>query len=192
MKSAYRAVGCSYIPLGFVTASLESTWCNLSVSWVITESHELNCKLLQWEQVWTETCSSFLWCDDNFEDNLWSNYLEKGEILEKAHHPSVDVAGQKNNLHLYVLSDIATSFMVLVGIFFPSVTGENTGVRGIVSFWASFSPVILHPKCISRYHGWFKQIRGPQRRTEIHSRWNHPCYCHHITSLYPFRIGGTL
>lgn len=56
--------------------------------------------------------------------------MEKGEILEKAHHPSVDVAGQKNNLHLYVLSDIATSFMVLVGIFFPSVTGENTGTRG--------------------------------------------------------------
>lgn len=65
-----------------------------------------------------------------FEDNLWSNYLEKGEILEKEHHPSVDAAGQKNNLHLYVLSDISTSFMVLVGIFFPSVTGENTGKRG--------------------------------------------------------------
>nr|XP_009911056.1 PREDICTED: solute carrier family 12 member 4-like isoform X2 [Haliaeetus albicilla] len=61
------------------------------------------------------------------KDNLWSNYLEKGEILEKAHHPSVDVAGQKNNLHLYVLSDIATSFMVLVGIFFPSVTGIMAG-----------------------------------------------------------------
>uniref|UniRef100_A0A8B9QDV9 Solute carrier family 12 member 4 n=1 Tax=Apteryx owenii TaxID=8824 RepID=A0A8B9QDV9_APTOW len=61
------------------------------------------------------------------KDNLWSNYLEKGEILEKAHHPSVDAAGQKNNLHLYVLSDIATSFMVLVGIFFPSVTGIMAG-----------------------------------------------------------------
>ncbi|PKU31719.1 solute carrier family 12 member hypothetical protein [Limosa lapponica baueri] len=61
------------------------------------------------------------------KDNLWSNYLEKGEILEKAHHLSVDVAGQKNNLHLYVLSDIATSFMVLVGIFFPSVTGIMAG-----------------------------------------------------------------
>uniref|UniRef100_A0A663MHM5 Solute carrier family 12 member 4 n=1 Tax=Athene cunicularia TaxID=194338 RepID=A0A663MHM5_ATHCN len=61
------------------------------------------------------------------KDNLWSNYMEKGEILEKAHHPSVDVAGLKNNLHLYVLSDIATSFMVLVGIFFPSVTGIMAG-----------------------------------------------------------------
>lgn len=65
--------------------------------------------------------------------------MEKGEILEKAHHPSVDVAGQKNNLHLYVLSDIATSFMVLVGIFFPSVTGENIGEghRELLSFLLS-------------------------------------------------------
>lgn len=75
---------------------------------------------------------SSLWCDDNLEDNLWSNYLEKGEILERAHQPSVDVAGQKNNLHLYVLSDITTSFMVLVGIFFPSVTGENPAMRGFL------------------------------------------------------------
>lgn len=58
--------------------------------------------------------------------------MEKGEVLEKAHHPSVDVAGQKSNFHLYVLSDISTSFMVLVGIFFPSVTGENIRERGIV------------------------------------------------------------
>lgn len=51
--------------------------------------------------------------------------MEKGEILEKDGHPSVDVSGHKDNLHLYVYADIATSFMVLVGIFFPSVTGEN-------------------------------------------------------------------
>ncbi|XP_038224156.1 solute carrier family 12 member 4 isoform X1 [Dermochelys coriacea] len=61
------------------------------------------------------------------EDNLWSNYMEKGEILEKADHPSVDVPGLKSNLHLYVFADIATSFTVLVGIFFPSVTGIMAG-----------------------------------------------------------------
>lgn len=64
--------------------------------------------------------------------------MEKGEVLEKAHHPSVDVAGQKSNFHLYVLSDISTSFMVLVGIFFPSVTGEN--IREIIGkgvLWVS-------------------------------------------------------
>ncbi|KAL8194762.1 UNVERIFIED_CONTAM: hypothetical protein K2H54_031431, partial [Gekko kuhli] len=61
------------------------------------------------------------------KDNIWSNYLEKGEILEKANHLSVDVSGHKSNLHLYVYADIATSFTVLVGIFFPSVTGIMAG-----------------------------------------------------------------
>uniref|UniRef100_A0A8C3SA43 Solute carrier family 12 member 4 n=1 Tax=Chelydra serpentina TaxID=8475 RepID=A0A8C3SA43_CHESE len=61
------------------------------------------------------------------KDNLWSNYMEKGEILEKADHPSFDVPGLKSNLHLYVFADIATSFTVLVGIFFPSVTGIMAG-----------------------------------------------------------------
>ncbi|XP_044290246.1 solute carrier family 12 member 4 isoform X1 [Varanus komodoensis] len=61
------------------------------------------------------------------KDNIWSNYMEKGEILEKAGRPSVEAAGHKNNLHLYVYADIATSFMVLIGIFFPSVTGIMAG-----------------------------------------------------------------
>ncbi|XP_026527859.1 solute carrier family 12 member 4 [Notechis scutatus] len=61
------------------------------------------------------------------KENVWGNYLEKGEILERAACPSADVAGNKNNLHLYVYADIATSFTVLVGIFFPSVTGIMAG-----------------------------------------------------------------
>lgn len=62
------------------------------------------------------------------------------------------------------------------------------GWEGITGLWAFFSPMILCSKCIFRYHGWFKQVRGPQRCTEIHSRWNNSCYYHHITSLYPFKI----
>ncbi|XP_053555540.1 solute carrier family 12 member 4 isoform X2 [Bombina bombina] len=61
------------------------------------------------------------------KDNLWSTYLQKGEIVEKSHLPSVDVLGSKSNLHMYVLADITTSFTVLVGIFFPSVTGIMAG-----------------------------------------------------------------
>ncbi|XP_069821992.1 solute carrier family 12 member 4 isoform X2 [Dendropsophus ebraccatus] len=60
-------------------------------------------------------------------DNLWSSYLEKGEILEKPNIHSSEVLGSKSNLHLYVLADITTSFTVLVGIFFPSVTGIMAG-----------------------------------------------------------------
>ncbi|KAG8437783.1 hypothetical protein GDO86_008476 [Hymenochirus boettgeri] len=61
------------------------------------------------------------------KDNLWSNYLEKGSILEKSFQPSVDTLGSKTNPHFYVLVDITTSFTVLVGIFFPSVTGIMAG-----------------------------------------------------------------
>ncbi|MBN3272448.1 S12A4 protein, partial [Polyodon spathula] len=59
--------------------------------------------------------------------NLWASYMEKGEILEKPGLPSADVHGSLSNLYLYVSSDIATSFTVLVGIFFPSVTGIMAG-----------------------------------------------------------------
>lgn len=50
--------------------------------------------------------------------------MEKGEVVEKHGLPSTDALGLKESLPLYVVADIATSFTVLVGIFFPSVTGE--------------------------------------------------------------------
>lgn len=45
--------------------------------------------------------------------------------MEKHGLPSTDALGLKESLSLYVVADIATSFTVLVGIFFPSVTGES-------------------------------------------------------------------
>ncbi|KAM7159586.1 solute carrier family 12 member 6 isoform 3-T3 [Molossus nigricans] len=59
------------------------------------------------------------------KENLWSNYLPKGEIIEKPSAKSSDVLGSLN--HEYVLVDITTSFTLLVGIFFPSVTGIMAG-----------------------------------------------------------------
>jgi hypothetical protein len=61
-----------------------------------------------------------------FAENLWSNYLPKGEIIEKPSAKSSDVLGNLN--HEYVLADITTSFTLLVGIFFPSVTGKWIGL----------------------------------------------------------------
>ncbi|KAG8455554.1 hypothetical protein GDO86_001667 [Hymenochirus boettgeri] len=58
-------------------------------------------------------------------ENLWSNYLQKGEIIEKASMPSADYLSVQSQQ--YVLADITTSFTVLVGIFFPSVTGIMAG-----------------------------------------------------------------
>lgn len=56
-------------------------------------------------------------------ENMWGDYLQKGEILEKPGLQSVDVHGAIENFGMYVSADIATSFTVLVGIFFPSATG---------------------------------------------------------------------
>ncbi|XP_069094404.1 solute carrier family 12 member 6 isoform X4 [Pleurodeles waltl] len=60
-----------------------------------------------------------------FTENLWSFYLQKGDIIEKPSAKSVDAMGVVNQD--YVLADIATSFTLLVGIFFPSVTGIMAG-----------------------------------------------------------------
>jgi potassium/chloride transporter 4/5/6 len=62
---------------------------------------------------------------------MWGDYLEKGQILEKAGLPSVDFHGPVESVGLYVSADIATSFTLLVGIFFPSATGKTWQPRSI-------------------------------------------------------------
>lgn len=58
-------------------------------------------------------------------DNLWSTYSDKGAFVEKKGVPSVPVSEESRPGGLpYVLTDIMTYFTMLVGIYFPSVTGE--------------------------------------------------------------------
>uniref|UniRef100_A0A673BUH8 Solute carrier family 12 member 4 n=1 Tax=Sphaeramia orbicularis TaxID=375764 RepID=A0A673BUH8_9TELE len=60
-------------------------------------------------------------------ENMWSDYMPKGEILEKAGLQSVDSHWSMETFSMYVSADIATSFTLLVGIFFPSATGIMAG-----------------------------------------------------------------
>ncbi|XP_059801333.1 solute carrier family 12 member 7-like isoform X3 [Hypanus sabinus] len=61
-------------------------------------------------------------------DNIWSHYGSHGEMLEKPGLPSIPAAEAEANTGLpYVFSDIATYFTMLVGIYFPSVTGIMAG-----------------------------------------------------------------
>ncbi|NXR14088.1 S12A7 protein, partial [Semnornis frantzii] len=61
-------------------------------------------------------------------DNLWSAYSEKGSIVEKKDHPSVAGPEETRMSGLpYVFTDIMTYFTMLVGIYFPSVTGIMAG-----------------------------------------------------------------
>ncbi|KAM6100998.1 solute carrier family 12 member 7 [Theristicus caerulescens] len=61
-------------------------------------------------------------------DNLWSTYSEKGSIVEKKDQPSVAGSEETKMSGLpYVFTDIMTYFTMLVGIYFPSVTGIMAG-----------------------------------------------------------------
>uniref|UniRef100_A0A8C5KKX5 Solute carrier family 12, member 7 n=1 Tax=Jaculus jaculus TaxID=51337 RepID=A0A8C5KKX5_JACJA len=63
-----------------------------------------------------------------FLDNLWSTYSDKGAFVEKKGVPSVPVSEESRPNGLpYVLTDIMTYFTMLVGIYFPSVTGIMAG-----------------------------------------------------------------
>ncbi|XP_068057243.1 solute carrier family 12 member 7-like isoform X1 [Anomalospiza imberbis] len=64
----------------------------------------------------------------SYQDNLWSVYSEKGSIVEKKDHPSVAGSEESKMGGLpYVFTDIMTYFTMLVGIYFPSVTGIMAG-----------------------------------------------------------------
>ncbi|KFW87886.1 Solute carrier family 12 member 7, partial [Phalacrocorax carbo] len=61
-------------------------------------------------------------------DNLWSTYSEKGSIVEKKAQSSVAASEETKMGELpYVFTDIMTYFTMLVGIYFPSVTGIMAG-----------------------------------------------------------------
>ncbi|KAM9833030.1 solute carrier family 12 member 6 isoform 1-T3 [Syngnathus typhle] len=60
-------------------------------------------------------------------ENLWSSYLGKGDVVEKGSLSSSQGAGSPSTQQPYVFADITTSFTLLVGIFFPSVTGIMAG-----------------------------------------------------------------
>ncbi|XP_053902366.1 solute carrier family 12 member 5 isoform X1 [Malaclemys terrapin pileata] len=62
------------------------------------------------------------------KENLWSTYLTKGVIVEKQGVPSVALVDPVIDLDQpYVFSDMTSYFTLLVGIYFPSVTGIMAG-----------------------------------------------------------------
>ncbi|XP_061075829.1 solute carrier family 12 member 5 isoform X2 [Conger conger] len=61
-------------------------------------------------------------------ENFFGYYMDKGIILEKRGIQSVvDPDAPQTNTNRYVLSDITSFFTLLVGIYFPSVTGIMAG-----------------------------------------------------------------
>ncbi|KAL4635113.1 solute carrier family 12 member 7-like isoform X2 [Arapaima gigas] len=61
-------------------------------------------------------------------DNMWGEYGPMGMLVEKKNYPSVPVSDNSNDIYMpYVVNDITTFFTLLVGIYFPSVTGIMAG-----------------------------------------------------------------
>ncbi|XP_063573420.1 solute carrier family 12 member 4 isoform X8 [Pongo abelii] len=104
------------------------------------------------------------------QENLWSAYLEKGDIVEKHGLPSADAPSLKESLPLYVVADIATSFTVLVGIFFPSVTGMAMVSAG--TWWWAHWPG-LHPGSSSSAPS-FQRVVLASRASQAHHAYCRP------------------
>ncbi|XP_026169313.1 solute carrier family 12 member 7-like isoform X2 [Mastacembelus armatus] len=61
-------------------------------------------------------------------DNLWGDYGKAGKLIEKNNLASVPAQDTSNEVNKpYVFNDITTYFTLLVGIYFPSVTGIMAG-----------------------------------------------------------------
>ncbi|XP_039996498.1 solute carrier family 12 member 6-like isoform X1 [Xiphias gladius] len=60
-------------------------------------------------------------------ENVWSSYLSKGDVVEKGYRNSSPFAHPPSTHQPCVFADITTSFTLLVGIFFPCVTGIMAG-----------------------------------------------------------------
>uniref|UniRef100_A0A915BHS6 Amino acid permease/ SLC12A domain-containing protein n=1 Tax=Parascaris univalens TaxID=6257 RepID=A0A915BHS6_PARUN len=61
-----------------------------------------------------------------FFDNLWSKYLRAGELLSKEKLPR-ERTDRAHAQGFYIFAEQTTSFMILIGVFFPSATGIMAG-----------------------------------------------------------------
>lgn len=69
---------------------------------------------------------------------MWSVYGPLGMLVEQKKLPSLGESDPAKDIYLpYVVNDIMTFFTLLVGIYFPSVTGEaeRTTVCGSIALF---------------------------------------------------------
>lgn len=106
-------------------------------------------------------------------ENLWSSYLTKGVIVERRGMPSVGLAdGTPVDMdHPYVFSDMTSYFTLLVGIYFPSVTGEWELGEGVLCLGAGGQEsqrqdlgLVLSLMILSRKQELIVQVKEPQKR----------------------------
>lgn len=123
------------------------------------EHARLICWASRQREPWWEVPKS---CDPSFPptDNLWSVYTDKGMFVEKQGTPSVAVPEESRSSKLpYVFTDIMTYFTMLVGIYFPSVTGEAAGTPAGQA-GSSLSSNVANPVPLPRFLSCLAQERS--------------------------------
>lgn len=58
-----------------------------------------------------------------FVDNIGDSFLEEGQFIAQSLEPE-EIQNLDRPVYNQIFADITTSFTLLIGIFFPSVTGE--------------------------------------------------------------------
>ncbi|KAH8320635.1 hypothetical protein KR067_006214 [Drosophila pandora] len=61
-----------------------------------------------------------------FYDNIYPSFLEKGQFISYGKNPT-DIENTSGQTYNQIMADITTTFTLLIGIFFPSVTGIMAG-----------------------------------------------------------------
>lgn len=70
---------------------------------------------------------------------MWSSYGDAGMLVEKK-MASMESSDSTQTLSLpYVVNDIATFFTLLVGIYFPSVTGKKVFTSFLFSVFVKYT-----------------------------------------------------
>ncbi|XP_043272459.1 solute carrier family 12 member 7 isoform X2 [Venturia canescens] len=61
-----------------------------------------------------------------FLENIWGSFQEEGQFIAYGHDPK-DVDNMAESAYNQIQCDLTTAFTILIGIFFPSVTGIMAG-----------------------------------------------------------------
>lgn len=87
-----------------------------------------------------------------FYDNVFPSFLEKGQFISYGDN-AVDIENTNDQSYNQIMADITTSFTLLIGIFFPSVTGGSYSDPNLFE--------LVYNLTESRHYGWFQSIGRP-------------------------------
>lgn len=135
---------------------------------------------------------------------IWLFALQKFQFISYGKDPK-DYERLTPNSYSQIYADITTTFTILIGIFFPSVTGKCRSmhnncnwfkrvINSIQSGNGKFYNEIIEKKKQKqknihsfRYYGWIKSVRWFGRCTEEYSDWNNLCNFDHKLRVFIFR-----